>query len=103
MPCCMVNPAQKEKAVLEVPPSQLPGERGRVGVSLASTWRQGKGVSAGCCGNRNSGCFASRLWLFAFDVVFTSQFGLNFVPSFRCRFPEEEIPLHLHKAEAELA
>lgn len=98
-----VNPAQKEKAVLEVPPSRPPGERGRVGVSLASARRRGEGVSAGCCGNRNLGCSASRLWLFAFDVVFTSQFGLNFVPSFCRSFHAGEIPLHLHKAEAELA
>lgn len=93
----MVNPAQKEKAELEVPPSRPPANVG----ALVPAWRQGEGVSAGCCGNRNSGS-ASRLWLFAFDVVFASQFALNFVPSFRCPFPEEEISLHLHKAEAEL-
>lgn len=35
VPCRVVNPAQKEKAELEVPPSRPPGERGRVGASLA--------------------------------------------------------------------
>lgn len=99
----MVNTAQKEKAELEVPPSRPPGERRCVGASLESAWRRGEGVSAGCCGNRNLGCCASRLWLFAFDVVFTSQCALNFILSFCCPFPEEEVPLHLHKAEAELA
>lgn len=88
-PCHVVNPAQKQKAALQVPPSR---PLVNVGV-LVPAWRvPGKGMSAGCCGNRNSFGFFCIFWPFAFDVVFTSQFALNFVPppvalSLRKKYP----------------
>lgn len=41
VPFRVVNPAQKEKAELKVPPSRSPGECGRAGASLGSSWSEG--------------------------------------------------------------
>lgn len=65
-----------------------PGERGCVGASLA--WPGGE---CWLLWEQEFGFFCIQPWLFAFDVVLTSQLGLNFVSSFRCHFPEEEAPL----------